>query len=109
LKNVEASIQRTKEGGAGGKRMVEEGVVDLSPPAQHAFGIHVWPTLPTGSIATRPGPILTAAENFLIEIVGREGRACGYAASHKRSCCHCIIADHEFANNCFQDFVSFRI
>jgi IAA-amino acid hydrolase len=44
LKNFEASIQGTirlmfqpaEEGGAGGKRMVEEGVVDLSPPAQHA-------------------------------------------------------------------------
>ena len=81
LKNVEASIQGIKrlmfqpaeEGGAGGKRMVEEGVVDLSPPAQHAFGMHVWPTLPTGSIATRPGPLLAAAETFIIEIVGKGG------------------------------------
>eukprot|EP00979_Chaetoceros_neogracilis_P000193 scaffold61_cov213-Chaetoceros_neogracile.AAC.1 len=83
LKNVETSIQGTirlmfqpaEEGGAGGKRMVEEGVVDLSPPAQHAFGMHVWPTLPTGSIATRPGPLLAAAETFLIEIGGKGGHA----------------------------------
>jgi amidohydrolase len=83
LKNVEASIQGTirlvfqpaEEGGAGGKRMVEEGVVSLSPPAQHAFGMHVWPTLPTGSIASRPGPLLAAAETFLITIEGRGGHA----------------------------------
>jgi amidohydrolase len=83
LKNVESSIQGTirlvfqpaEEGGAGGKRMVEEGVVSLSPPAQYAFGMHVWPTLPTGSIASRPGPLLAAAETFKITIEGKGGHA----------------------------------
>lgn len=52
LKKFENSIKGTirlmfqpaEEGGAGGKRMVEEGVVEMSPKAQHAFGLHVWPT-----------------------------------------------------------------
>jgi IAA-amino acid hydrolase len=52
LKKVEKEIEGTvrlvfqpaEEGGAGMKRMVEEGIVDLQPKAQYAFGMHVWPT-----------------------------------------------------------------
>jgi len=83
LKQVEASIvgtirlvfQPAEEGGAGGKRMVEEGVVTTSPPARHAFGMHVWPTLPSGVIASRPGAIMAAAEMFENKIEGKGGHA----------------------------------
>jgi len=83
LKSVESSIQGTvrllfqpaEEGGAGGKRMVEEGVVTLSPPAQHAFGLHVWPTLPSGTIASRAGSLMAAAERFTIVLIGKGGHA----------------------------------
>jgi hypothetical protein len=52
LKEMEESINGTvrlmfqpaEEGGAGGKRMREEGVLTLEPQVQHAFGLHVWPT-----------------------------------------------------------------
>jgi len=52
LKKVEDEIQGTvrlvfqpaEEGGAGMKRMIEEGVVDLEPTAKFGFGMHVWPT-----------------------------------------------------------------
>jgi len=52
LKKVEKEIEGTirfvfqpaEEGGAGMKRMVEEGVIDLAPKAQYGFGMHVWPT-----------------------------------------------------------------
>lgn len=52
LKSVENEIEGTirlvfqpaEEGGAGMKRMVEEGIVELEPKAQNAFGMHVWPT-----------------------------------------------------------------
>lgn len=84
LKKIEGQItagtirlvfQPAEEGGAGMKRMVEEGVVDLAPTAQQAYGIHVWPTLPTGTIASRPGPLLAAAEMFEIHIHGKGGHA----------------------------------
>ncbi|GFH55895.1 hypothetical protein CTEN210_12371 [Chaetoceros tenuissimus] len=83
LKSVEAKIpgtvrllfQPAEEGGAGGKRMVEEGAVSLSPQAQHAFGMHVWPTLPTGAVASRSGPLLAAAEMFEIHVEGKGGHA----------------------------------
>ena len=41
---VRLVFQPAEEGGAGMKRMVEEGLVELAPKAQHAFGMHVWPT-----------------------------------------------------------------
>lgn len=83
LKRIESSIQGTvrlmfqpaEEGGAGGKRMVQEGVVNLSPKAQYAFGMHVWPTLPTGAVASRPGPLMAAADTFEIVVSGKGGHA----------------------------------
>jgi metal-dependent amidase/aminoacylase/carboxypeptidase family protein len=52
LKQMEDSINGTvrlmfqpaEEGGAGAKRMVEEGIMNLQPTPQYAFGMHVWPT-----------------------------------------------------------------
>lgn len=52
LKQMEDSINGTvrlmfqpaEEGGAGAKRMVEEGLVNQEPKPQYAFGMHVWPT-----------------------------------------------------------------
>jgi len=83
LKSMESSIpgtvrlmfQPAEEGGAGAKRMREEGILNMEPKPQHAFGMHVWPTLPSGSIAGRPGPILAAAERFEILIAGVGGHA----------------------------------
>mmetsp|Transcript_21877 Transcript_21877/g.46826 ORF Transcript_21877/g.46826 Transcript_21877/m.46826 type:complete len:426 (+) Transcript_21877:279-1556(+) len=83
LKKVEDEIvgtvrlvfQPAEEGGAGMKRMVEEGVVTKAPKAQLAFGMHVWPTLPTGTVAARPGPQMAAAEMFTITLHGKGGHA----------------------------------
>lgn len=73
---VRLVFQPAEEGGAGMKRMVEEGIVDkLEPKAQYAFGMHVWPTLPTGIIASRPGALMAAAEMFEIKIYGKGGHA----------------------------------
>ena len=83
LKNMEDSINGTvrimfqpaEEGGAGAKRMREEGILEKDPKPQHAFGLHVWPTLPSGVIAGRPGPLLAACERFEILIAGVGGHA----------------------------------
>ena len=37
-------FQPAEEGGAGMKRMIEEGLIDLEPKATYGFGMHVWPT-----------------------------------------------------------------
>lgn len=52
LKKWEGSIKGTvrfmfqpaEEGGAGGKRMIEEGILEQDPKPKHGFGMHVWPT-----------------------------------------------------------------
>lgn len=52
LKDMEDSINGTvrimfqpaEEGGAGAKRMREEGILQKEPKPQYAFGMHVWPT-----------------------------------------------------------------
>ena len=41
---VRLVFQPAEEGGAGMKRMVEEGVHTTPPKANLASGIHVWPT-----------------------------------------------------------------
>lgn len=83
LKEMEESINGTvrlmfqpaEEGGAGGKRMREEGVLTRDPKPQQAYGLHVWPTIPSGIVASRPGPILAACERFEILIAGVGGHA----------------------------------
>ena len=39
------------------------------------FGLHIWPFLPTGTLASRPGPIMAAALQFEARITGRGGHA----------------------------------
>lgn len=83
LKRREAQIKGTvrlifqpaEEGGAGGKRMVEEGVLKKFPPVKAAFGFHQWPFLPLGAIGGRPGPMLAATELFDILVSGVGGHA----------------------------------
>eukprot|EP00798_Chlamydomonas_sp_ICE-L_P024004 gene24004-9576_t len=48
-----------------------------SPPidADMAFALHVWPALPAGTIATRPGPIMAGVISFEVTISGQGGHA----------------------------------
>jgi amidohydrolase len=83
LKGMEGSIpgtvrlvfQPAEEGGAGAKRMIEEGVLSKAPRPSQGFAMHVWPYLPSGTIAGRPGPLLAAQERFEIVIEGVGGHA----------------------------------
>lgn len=83
LKKHEASINGTvrliwqpaEEGGAGGKRMVEEGVLDKEPKVEAAFGFHQWPFLPLGVVGGRPETQMAATELFDIMISGVGGHA----------------------------------
>eukprot|EP00804_Cyclotella_cryptica_P024940 CCRYP_011835-RB/>CCRYP_011835-RB protein AED:0.27 eAED:0.27 QI:353/1/1/1/0/0/2/209/593 len=68
-------FQPAEEGGAGAKRMSEEGVLLRHPPPSYAFAMHVWPTLPSGEIGFRSGPMLAAADMFTLHIEGVGGHA----------------------------------
>ena len=71
---VKLLFQPAEEGGAGGKRMTQEGALQ-NPDVDKIFGIHVWPLLPTGSIGSRPGTFLAAAGSFEITVHGKGGHA----------------------------------
>lgn len=70
--NVKLIFQPAEEGGNGGKRMVEEGVLE-DPKVDVIYAIHVWSPLPSGKVALKEGPILAATGIFETEIKGKGG------------------------------------
>ncbi|NOG54448.1 MAG: amidohydrolase [Planctomycetes bacterium] len=75
---VKFIFQPAEEGGAGGLRMVEDGVLQdtvLGPAASEAYGIHCWPLLELGKVSTRVGPLLAAADMFTATITGQMAHA----------------------------------
>jgi IAA-amino acid hydrolase len=71
---VKLLFQPAEEGGAGGKRMCDEGALH-SPEVEQIFGLHVWPLLPTGTIGSRPGTFLASAGSLAITVTGKGGHA----------------------------------
>lgn len=71
---VKLLFQPAEEGGAGGKRMTEEGVLK-NPKVQRIFGLHVWPRVDTGGIAGRAGTFLAAGGAIEITVCGSGGHA----------------------------------
>lgn len=69
---VKLVFQPGEEGRAGAYHMIEEGAVDNF---QAIFALHVVPSIPTGIIASRPGPMLAGAGRFVVIIEGQGGHA----------------------------------
>ncbi|HEU0063212.1 MAG TPA: M20 aminoacylase family protein [Hyphomicrobiaceae bacterium] len=67
-------FQPAEEGGAGGKAMVQDGMMERFG-VQQVYGMHNFPGLPVGEFAIRPGPIMAAADRLTIEIEGKGGHA----------------------------------
>ncbi len=67
-------FQPAEEGGAGGKAMIEDGLMDRWP-IQEVYGMHNMPGMAVGDFATRPGPMLAATDEFTITITGVGGHA----------------------------------
>jgi IAA-amino acid hydrolase len=66
---VKLFFQPAEEGGAGGKRMIDEGALE-NPQVERIFGIHVWPLLPTGTIGGRSGTFMAAAGSVQFQVLG---------------------------------------
>jgi len=64
---VRLIFQPAEEGGAGAKRMCEEGVLE---GVSQIFGMHLAPQLPSGSIGGCPGVFLAAGDFFEFKVVG---------------------------------------
>jgi amidohydrolase len=71
---VHLIFQPAEEGQAGAQAMIEDGLFERFPCAE-VYALHNWPSLPAGTIATRPGPIMAAADRFEITIRGTGGHA----------------------------------
>jgi hippurate hydrolase len=67
-------FQPAEEGGAGGKAMVADGMMERFG-VQEVYGLHNQPGLPVGAFAIRPGPFLAASDRIYITITGKGGHA----------------------------------
>jgi hippurate hydrolase len=67
---VKFVFQPAEEGYAGGQVMVEEGVAE---DVSSIFALHLWPGLPFGSVGTKAGPIMAAADAFEMTVKGQGG------------------------------------
>ncbi|MCC6676267.1 MAG: amidohydrolase [Phycisphaerales bacterium] len=71
-------FQPAEENGGGGQVMCDEGVLlgdrgaGLGPAIGRIFGLHGWPQLPLGHVATRAGAIMAATDDFELTIRGTQ-------------------------------------
>lgn len=63
-------FQPAEEGGAGARRMCEDGALE-NPRPRMIFGLHCWPFLPLGTIGVREGPMMASTDAIDMEIHGR--------------------------------------
>ena len=75
---IKLVFQPAEEGGAGGQRMREEGVL-ANPSVQRIFGLHVSPQMEVGRVGSRSGALLAASGFLEITVHGQGGHA---AAPH---------------------------
>ncbi|MCL4675917.1 MAG: amidohydrolase, partial [Pararhodobacter sp.] len=71
---VVLAFQPAEEGGAGGKAMVDDGLMDRWG-VQEIYGLHNMPGFPVGQFAIREGALLASADEFEITVTGKGGHA----------------------------------
>ena len=86
-------FQPAEEGGAGGKAMVDDGMMERFGITE-VYGLHNAPGLPVGQFAIRPGPLMASADEFRITVTGKGGHA---AEPHRAVdttlvACHIVVA-----------------
>ncbi|MEN0020914.1 MAG: amidohydrolase [Planctomycetota bacterium] len=80
-KPVTFVFQPAEEGGGGGEKLCDAGVLlgqaggGIGTPVERIFGLHGWPNLGLGTVATRPGPMLSAVDDFVVTVKGKGGHA----------------------------------
>ena len=67
-------FQPAEEGGAGGERMLQEGLFEKFP-VDSVYGLHNWPGMEPGFFGVGAGPIMAAADVFDLTVFGRGGHA----------------------------------
>lgn len=94
---VAVIFQPAEEGGAGGKAMVDDGMMDQFA-IDEVYGMHNMPDLPVGQFAMREGTLLASADFLDIIITGKGGHA-----AKPEGCIDPIVA----ASACVQAIQSF--
>ncbi len=67
-------FQPAEEGGAGGRAMVEDGMMDRFG-VEEVYGMHNMPGVPVGHFAMRTGAIMAATDIFTVDLEGQGGHA----------------------------------
>src|ERR1041385_7682650 len=67
-------FQPAEEGGAGGKAMIDDGLMDRFGVGE-VYGMHNYPGMPVGEFGIRPGPVMAAADGISITIEGKGAHA----------------------------------
>lgn len=71
---VVAIFQPAEEGGAGGRAMVDDGLMERFGIEQ-VYGLHNMPGMPVGQFGTRPGPIMASTDELTVALSGRGAHA----------------------------------
>jgi hippurate hydrolase len=72
--SVALIFQPAEEGGAGGKAMLDDGMIERFGIAE-VYGMHNYPGMPIGQFGIRSGPMMAAADYITIDIEGVGGHA----------------------------------
>ncbi len=75
---VRLFFQPGEEGHGGAAVALREGLLDASnggEPVTRAFALHQTPTIPSGMVATRRGPLMASADELFVTLRGRGGHA----------------------------------
>lgn len=75
---VKLIFQPAEEQAAGGRLIVEEGILD---DVDAVFGLHCWPGLPVGKVGIKSGAAMASADFFHIEIQGEGGHGADPAST----------------------------
>jgi hippurate hydrolase len=71
-------FQPGEESEHGARHMISEGVLDADGPAgtpSAAYALHISATMPSGTVQTRPGTLMAAADVLRVTVHGRGGHA----------------------------------
>jgi amidohydrolase len=72
-------FQPAEEGGAGARRMMEDGLFEQCP-MDAIYGMHNWPGAATGTMSVVAGPMMASSNEFYVTIKGKGAHA---AQPHK--------------------------
>lgn len=72
-------FQPAEEGGAGARRMIEDGLFERFP-MEAVYGMHNWPGMPAGAFGVCEGPMMASSNEFHVTIRGKGAHA---AQPHK--------------------------